>query len=117
MGWPLSAEIPDLVPVCDDACNRVSGNAGSGLVILGADSVGNTVRGNSLRGNVGLPLDLGGDGVSPNDLGEPGLPPDGDAGPNGLVNFPVGVRRDFDGASTYISGVVDAGGTSPQQPT
>jgi hypothetical protein len=44
---------------------------------------GNTIRGlSNLSGNGGLPIDLGGDGVTPNDPG------DADTGPNGGQNFP-----------------------------
>ena len=43
---------------------------------------GNAILGNSIHSNTGLGIDLGEDGVTPND------PLDGDAGPNDLLNFP-----------------------------
>jgi hypothetical protein len=58
----------------------------------------NSIRGNSIFANGGLGIDLGGDGVSPNDVG------DGDAGPNGLQNFPVIGEAVRDGASVTVAG-------------
>src|SRR5207253_9084199 len=46
-------------------------------------SVGNAIRFNSIHDNVGLGIDLGGDGITPNDPG------DLDTGPNSLQNTPV----------------------------
>jgi hypothetical protein len=65
------------------AGNRIGGNAGAGVLIL--DDEGNEIQGNSIVGNGGLGIDLGGDGVTPNDvnLGDP------DSGPNELQNYPV----------------------------
>jgi hypothetical protein len=59
--------------------NVIAGNGGNGVTILGG--FGNRLR-NSTYSNAGLGIDLGGDGVTPNDLG------DGDAGPNDLQNYP-----------------------------
>ena len=65
--------------------NVISRNAGPGVRLISGGTI--AVRGNSIDGNGGLGIDLdatGGTlGVTPNDSG------DGDAGPNGLQNFPV----------------------------
>jgi hypothetical protein len=63
--------------------NRVAFNGGAGIVVQGAGSIGNTVRGNAIYDNLGLGIDLGNDGVSGNDRG------DLDMGPNRLQNFPL----------------------------
>ena len=62
--------------------NVVQNNSGTGLVLLGA-TLRTAILGNSISGNDGRGIDLGGDGVSPNDAG------DGDEGPNNRQNFPV----------------------------
>lgn len=113
IGWPTSEGVPVGTLSCETACNRISGSFGSGISVRDADSQRNSIRGNAIHGNVGLGIDLGGDGRSKNDLGEVGRSPDADVGPNGLVNFPVGIRADFDGVNTHISGLVDAGGSLP----
>ena len=52
----------------------------TGVAILSGSD--NAIRRNSMYQNAGLGIDLGGDGVSPNDLGDP------DTGPNQFQNFP-----------------------------
>lgn len=64
------------------AGNWIAFNRGSGVVLEPTAGTANTVVGNSIYANGGLGIDLGGDGLSPNDPG------DADAGPNGLVNAP-----------------------------
>lgn len=66
------------------ASNLVFFNGAAGVRIDGAGPV--TVQENAISANDGLGIDLSGDGVTPNDGGSP---PDTDAGPNGLQNFPV----------------------------
>jgi CSLREA domain-containing protein len=63
--------------------NTIAFNAESGIEIRGKLANGNIISGNSIFANGGLGIDLGGDGVTPND------PDDADTGPNDLVNFPV----------------------------
>jgi hypothetical protein len=61
--------------------NVIAHNGGSGVAVLGA--AGPNFAGlNSIHSNGGLGIDLGADGVTPND------PLDADAGPNGLTNYP-----------------------------
>ena len=67
------------------AGNVIAFNNGPGVnVVLGT---GNAIRGNSIHSNgdprVGLGINLGRDGMTPNDTGDP------DSGANNLQNFPV----------------------------
>jgi titin len=69
-----------------DAGNNIAFNGSAGVAV-GFDatdsSSGNSILRNSIHDNAGLGIDLGSNGVTPND------PADADAGPNGLQNFPV----------------------------
>ncbi len=62
------------------AGNTIAGNQGAIAIFGGAQ---NTITGNQIFSNVQIGIDLGADLVTPNDPG------DGDAGANGLQNFPV----------------------------
>lgn len=115
---PLAA-IPNLGPGIDvragrlirigaayagEVSNGISGNLGPGVRITGStnppDDVG--VFGNAIFANEGLQIDLGAEGVNPND------PLDADEGPNDLQNFPelTGVR--LEGATTRVLGRIDS---------
>lgn len=62
--------------------NKVVGNGQSGIDVQGQD--GQRLSRNQIGHNLGLGIDLGGNGlVEPNDVG------DGDAGANDLLNYPV----------------------------
>jgi hypothetical protein len=69
--------------------NRIEGLAlrnfrdSAGVEVIYASSVANTITGCQFYGANRLGIDLGGDGVTPNDPG------DADTGPNDLLNFPV----------------------------
>ena len=82
----------------DSQPNVVSGNLGAGIAVYNAVSTGNSIRANSVFGNTGLGIDLGGDGVTPNDS------VDSDAGPNDLVNFPVLAPPVVTGTTVNVSG-------------
>lgn len=84
---------------CVGACNLIRGNGGAGVSVLGDLTAGVTIRGNSLFGNGGLPIDLGDDGPTPNDYG------DSDIGPNGLLNSPELEVR-FEGSTTTLHGSI-----------
>ncbi|MGH9882660.1 MAG: right-handed parallel beta-helix repeat-containing protein, partial [Pyrinomonadaceae bacterium] len=62
--------------------NVIAGNAGKGVVVTD-NGIQNSIRSNSIFSNGGLGIDLGDDGVTANDVGDP------DNGPNTLLNFPV----------------------------
>ena len=65
------------------AGNLISFNGRNGITLAATAGVGNGLLGNIITANAGLGIDLGDDGVTPND------PTDSDAGPNNLQNFPV----------------------------
>jgi trimeric autotransporter adhesin len=62
--------------------NVISGNL-TGVSIYGPAATGNRVLSNSIFSNAGLGIDLGADGTTANDPGDP------DTGPNNLQNKPV----------------------------
>jgi len=79
--------------------NLIAFNQGPGVGVL--SGVGNWIVANSIFGNTGLDIDLGFDGVTPNDPG------DTDTGPNNLQNFPVLTSVDASGGQTFVGGVFD----------
>ena len=88
------------------AQNVIRGNTGTGVRIV-SGSNGIAVSENAIGANGDLGIDLGFDGVTANDAG------DGDAGPNGLQNYPVldtgAVNGDGD---VDLSGTLDSTGSS-----
>ncbi|MBW3539574.1 MAG: right-handed parallel beta-helix repeat-containing protein, partial [Planctomycetes bacterium] len=90
------------------AGNTIAFNA-IGVRVTGAAATGNAIRRNSMHSNGGLGIDLGSDGVTINDAGDPAadppVAPDADAGPNGLQNFPE-LAIVFGGANTRVSGTL-----------
>lgn len=78
------------------AGNVIAFNEGSG-VSLPTSSAGQAVRRNSIFSNGQLGIDLGGNGVTPNDAADP------DTGANNLQNFPV-VSLVSTGGSTTAQG-------------
>jgi hypothetical protein len=91
--------------------NKIAFNVLSGVQVLhasaGAIATGNRIQGNSIHSNgfAGIELTLttgpGGDGVTPNDLG------DGDTGPNNLQNFPE-LDVAHSGPETFVSGTLNS---------
>ncbi|MFQ5614192.1 MAG: choice-of-anchor Q domain-containing protein, partial [Anaerolineae bacterium] len=76
---------------------------GDGVRVLsGPGNTGNAITANRIFNNTGLAIDLGGDGVTPNDAG------DADSGPNNLQNFPVLQRAIPAGSSTNIEGLLNS---------
>jgi titin len=85
------------------AGNVIAHNTGTGVVIgssiTDTDTVGNTVRGNSIHDNGGLGIDLGNDGVTLNHNHNPA------PGPNNLQNFPELTRaRSLSHGRTEVAG-------------
>ncbi|HMZ20039.1 MAG TPA: choice-of-anchor Q domain-containing protein, partial [Blastocatellia bacterium] len=65
------------------AVNIIAFNGGAGVNINSAGAINNSVLGNSIFSNSTLGVDLGNNGLTPNDAG------DADTGINNLQNFPV----------------------------
>jgi parallel beta-helix repeat protein len=81
--------------------NTIAFNGQQGIVAYGFGG-GNAIRGNSIHDNGMLGIDLGGNGVTPNDSG------DGDAGPNALQNAPVLTFAQSAGGITTVQGALDS---------
>ncbi len=86
-----------------NAANIIAFNGREGVEISGASATGNSILSNSIFSNAGLGIDLGGDGVTPNDG-----PGDADTGPNNLQNFPVITSAKTRLSSTTITGTLES---------
>jgi CSLREA domain-containing protein len=84
-----------------ESSNTIAFNGG-GVVILRDDSTGNTILRNSMFSNDHSGIDLGGDGVTPDDPG------DVDAGPNNLQNKPRIGLAENSGGETTVQGLLDS---------
>ena len=82
------------------AANTIAYNAAGGVVLDGDAASGNTISRNSIDANGGLGIDLGADGVTPNDSG------DADSGPNDLQNYPLLTGAVSSGAATAVEGTL-----------
>jgi CSLREA domain-containing protein len=84
------------------AANVIALNLGNG--VTAASTTGNRILGNMIAFNGGLGIDLGGDGVTPNDEG------DADTGANRLQNFPVWefAHSTLDGNGIRIGGRLES---------
>lgn len=80
--------------------NLIRGNTRDGVGVFDAATVV-AIEGNSISGNGGEGIDLGGNGVTANDTG------DGDTGPNGLQNFPVLTSAVLGAGGTAIAGTLN----------
>ncbi|MFO0942825.1 MAG: hypothetical protein U0930_18975 [Pirellulales bacterium] len=81
-------------------------NIGAGVLVSGNDTVSNSIRGNRIRNNGGLGIDLApvilnGVGVTANDAD---VDNDVDVGPNGYQNFPSIASALVSGGGTLITG-------------
>ena len=89
----------------DDARNVIAFNGATGVAV-GFDSAdsssADSVLRNSIHDNGGLGIDLGSNGVTPND------PADVDAGPNGLQNFPVLTGAVSSAGMWTVTGTLDS---------
>src|ERR1051325_11418975 len=80
--------------------NVIVSNAAAGVAILSGTN--NAIRGNSIFGNGALGIDLGGDGITPNDNKDP------DTGPNQLQNYPILSSATISSNSIAISGTLNS---------
>ena len=92
--------------------NLIRDNAGAGILVMNAN--GTTVSQNSFSNNGGLSIDLDPRVIDPNGLGAPqGVTlndnGDGDAGPNGLRNYPVVVTASLIGTELSLGGFARPG--------
>ncbi len=104
---PTGAALPNAIGVivadttgAHLSANTIAHNAGTGVVVFGAAS-GNRIVGNSIFANGGLGIDLGFDGVTPNDEG------DTDSGANAKQNFPVITDVSSAGGITTVTGTIE----------
>mgnify|MGYP003378362452 CR=1 FL=1 len=81
--------------------NGILFNGAAGVAVVGDSAVSNLISGNAMFGNTMLGIDLGADGVTVNDPGDP------DDGPNHLQNYPMLTSVDLEPLSTTISGTLD----------
>ena len=86
--------------------NTIAFNAGDGVQVGPTAGIANTIRGNSIFSNgttaSHLGIDLGPDGVTPNDA------KDADSGPNNLQNFPVITSALVTGSTKTIKGTLNS---------
>jgi CSLREA domain-containing protein len=87
VGLPSAAGHNPLQPP-QALANDIYFNLKSGVTISDTDSTNNRIVGNHINHNRDLGIDLGGDGVTGNDFGDP------DFGGNNLQNFPLLTRID-----------------------
>ena len=92
--------------------NTIAFNGLDGVgIVSGATSTGNLLAGNSIFSNVQQGIDLGKDGVTPNDGDDPStaqVDPDNDTGPNQLQNFPVLTSAKTTKKGTTITGKLNS---------
>jgi CSLREA domain-containing protein len=74
---------------------------GPGIYIDAASSI-NAILGNSIYNHSGIGIDFGSAGVTPNDVG------DGDAGANGLQNYPVLISAVISAGNTTVAGSINS---------
>jgi hypothetical protein len=79
--------------------NVIANNGKAGVAVTGPAS-GVVIAGNSIFANVGLPIDLGVAGPTPNDA------LDADTGPNTLQNYPLLAKPSNFPSGTRVSGVL-----------
>ncbi|MBI3461499.1 MAG: choice-of-anchor D domain-containing protein, partial [Planctomycetes bacterium] len=82
--------------------NTIAFNLHGGVTVASAASTGNSIQGNAIFSNGGLGIDLGNDGVTPNDPG------DADSGPNNLQNAPQLAAASIAGSESTITGTLNS---------
>jgi hypothetical protein len=82
--------------------NTIAFNGGDGVWVVDISITGNRVISNSIFSNKDLGIDLGDEGVTPNDAGDP------DIGPNNLQNYPVLSSAKKSAGKTTIKGKLNS---------
>jgi len=82
--------------------NEIAGNNYSGIAIISATNIDNTLLGNLIHNNNHLGIDLGANGVTNNDGN------DIDTGANNLQNLPVITNVTTNGTEVFISGALNS---------
>ncbi len=86
----------------ENAANVIAGNQAEGIVLADGSGRRNRIERNRIYANGALGIDLGGDGVTPNDTG------DADAGPNDLLNYPELTSARINGTRLRVQGFLEA---------
>ncbi len=81
--------------------NLITENVSEGVALPDAGN-GNRIVGNRIFANGALGIDIGADGITPNDLN------DGDSGPNRSQNFPVIRSVVVSGSNTFVNGTLNS---------
>ncbi len=84
------------------AGNIIAYNGAQGVALFSLTDIGNRILGNSIHDNTLIGIDLGNDGVSYNDNGDP------DTGPNGRQNFPKLTSATTLSGNTSITGTFNS---------
>jgi uncharacterized protein (TIGR03437 family) len=86
----------------EQAANVIANNGGSGIALVAVfpGSVGNTFQRNAIYNNSLFGIDLGNDGVTPNDAG------DADTGANDLLNSPLLLAATTSATNTVMRGAM-----------
>lgn len=82
--------------------NIIAYHAANGIALAANAGTGNSFLGNAIFTNAGLDIDLGLDGVTPNDFN------DADSGPNNLQNTAWLTAASIQGAQIRITGTLDS---------
>jgi titin len=84
------------------AANHIFFNVADGVYVSSSDPDGLTISRNAIHQNGGLGIDLGQDGVTPNDAGDP------DTGANLLQNYPILTAVTTNGGATQFAGTLNS---------
>ena len=87
------------------------GNEYTGVIFY--DGVSNSILSNVIAFNAGLGIDLGDEGVTPNDVPPASNPPDLDGGPNNLQNYPILTSATIKDGKLTIQGMLQSTPSTP----